>query len=55
MSKTKQLERQNEIIGLLEKTIKDELSKYGGGNSDIVNSLTTKLNKVKDWKYKENE
>ena len=55
MSKKKQLQRQKEIIGLLENTIKEELSKPGGGNSDIVTILTTKLNKVKDWKYKESE
>lgn len=55
MSKSKQLERQKEIIGLLEKTIKEELGKPSGGNSDIVTALTIKLNKVRDWKYKENE
>ena len=55
MSKTKQLERQKEIIGLLENTIKEELSKTGGGNSDMVTILTTKLSKVRDWQYKENE
>lgn len=55
MSKEKQLKRQKEIIGLLEKTINEELSKPSGGNSDIVTALTTKLNKVKAWQYKENE
>lgn len=55
MSKDKQLQRQEEIIGLLEKTIIDELNKTNGGNSDIVTALTSKLNKVKQWKYKKNE
>ena len=55
MSKTTQLERQKEIIGLLEKTIQNELNKPSGGNSDTVTSLTNKLNKVKDWKYSKNE
>ena len=55
MSKTKQLQRQQEIIGLLEKTINNELNKPNGGNSDIVTALTNKLIKIKDWKYKKNE
>lgn len=55
MSKKLQLERQQEIIGLLEKTIQNELKKPNGGNSDIITSLSNKLNKVKDWKYSKNE
>ncbi len=44
--------RQKEIIGLLENTIENEKSKIGGGNSDIVERLTAKLEKVKEWKPK---
>ena len=44
--------RQKEIIGLLENTIEVEKSKIGGGNSEIVERLTAKLEKVKEWKPK---
>lgn len=55
MSKERQLERQKEIIGLLEKTIQTESSKPSGGNSDMITILSSKLNKIKNWQYKENE
>jgi len=44
--------RQKEIIGLLENTIAVEKSKIGGGNSEIVERLSEKLEKVKEWKPK---
>jgi hypothetical protein len=44
--------RQQEIIALLESTIRNEESKVGGGNSDLITTLTSKLNKVKDWQPK---
>ena len=44
--------RQKEIIGLLENTIEVEKSKIGGGNSEIVERLSAKLEKVKEWKPK---
>lgn len=47
--------RQKEIIGLLEATIANEKLKLGGGNTDTITALTNKLQKVRDWKPKENE
>lgn len=47
--------RQKEIIKLLESTISNEKSKVGGGNTDIITALTSKLEKVKNWKPSENE
>ena len=44
--------RQKEIIELLENTISNEQSKVGGGNSELIERLTVKLNKVKDWEPK---
>ena len=44
--------RQKEIIGLLENTIEVEKSKIGGGNSEIIERLSAKLEKVKEWKPK---
>tara|TARA_B100001939_G_scaffold177405_1_gene152864 strand:+ start:2506 stop:2934 length:429 start_codon:yes stop_codon:yes gene_type:complete len=44
--------RQKEIIGLLENTIEVEKSKIGGGNSELIERLTAKLEKVKEWKPK---
>ena len=44
--------RQKEIIGLLENTLEVEKSKIGGGNSEIVERLSAKLEKVKEWKPK---
>ena len=41
--------RQNEIIKLLEETIKHELSKSGKGNSETIEQLTRRLEKVKTW------
>lgn len=55
MSKERQLERQQEIISLLEKTIQTESSKPSGGNSNMITILSSKLNKIKNWQYKEYE
>jgi hypothetical protein len=44
--------RQKEIIGLLENTISVEKSKVGGGNSELIERLTIKLEKLKEWKPK---
>ena len=44
--------RQKEIIKLLEVTLHDESLKPNGGNSDIVDALTKRLEKVKKWKKK---
>lgn len=44
--------RQKEIIGLLENTIKIEKEKHGGGNGELIEKLTEKLQKVIDWKPK---
>ena len=41
--------KQKEIIKLLQETIISESSKPGGGNSDIIESLTKRLEKVKAW------
>jgi hypothetical protein len=46
MSKKRQLE----IIGLLENTLSKEAEKPGGGNKDLVEALTKKLEKVRNWK-----
>jgi hypothetical protein len=45
--------RRNEIIGLLENTINTEKQKVGGGNSDLIEALTRKLNTIKEWTPKE--
>jgi hypothetical protein len=45
--------RQKEIIRLLETTISKEKSKVGGGNGDTITALTSRLEKVKNWKPKE--
>ena len=47
--------RQKEIIKLLEETLYDESQKINGGNSDIVESLTKRLEKVKKWEKKKDE
>ena len=44
--------KQKEIIGLLEQTIQKEKSKFGGGNSEIIETLSKKLNNVKAWQPK---
>lgn len=44
--------RQKEIIGLLENTISVEKSKVGGGNKELIERLTAKLEKLKEWKPK---
>jgi len=41
--------RQKEIIELLTKTLLDESNKVNGGNSEIIESLTKRLDKVKNW------
>ena len=43
---------QKEIIGLLENTISVEKSKVGGGNKELIERLTAKLEKVKEGKPK---
>jgi hypothetical protein len=40
--------RQKEIIGLLTNTIEREKEKSGGGNSDIIEQLSKKLEQVKN-------
>ena len=40
--------RQKEIIGLLTNTIEREKEKAGGGNSDIIEQLSKKLEQVKN-------
>jgi hypothetical protein len=47
--------RQKEIIELLENTLIEESKKPMGGNSELVEALTKKLEKVKNWQKKENE
>jgi len=47
--------KQKEIIELLTKTLLEESQKANGGNSDIVESLTKKLEKVKMWEKKKDE
>jgi len=44
--------RQKEIISLLENTLQKESEKPNGGNSDLVESLTKKLNELKNWEPK---
>lgn len=44
------IKRQKEIIGLLQNTLAKEAEKPGGGNRDLVEALTKKLEKVKSWK-----
>lgn len=45
--------RQKEIIGLLENTLAREAEKPGGGNKDLIEALTKKLDKVKNWEEKD--
>ena len=47
--------RQKEIIKLLEETIQSESTKFGGGNSEIIEQLKRKLEKVKMWEKKKDE
>ena len=47
--------RQKEIIELQENTLIEESKKPMGGNSELVEALTKKLEKVKNWQKKENE
>ena len=47
--------KQKEIIKLLEATLHDESLKINGGNSDVVESLTKRLEKVKLWEKKKDE
>jgi 16S rRNA G1207 methylase RsmC len=47
--------KQKEIIELLEATLRDESLKVNGGNSDIIESLTKRLEKVKTWEKKKDE
>lgn len=47
--------RQKEIIELLENTLIEESKKPMGGNSELVESLTKKLEKVKLWEKKKDE
>ena len=41
--------KQKEIIKLLEETLLSESQKLGGGNIEIIQSLTKRLEKVKNW------
>ena len=45
--------RQKEIIDLLENTLLQESKKLNGGNSELVQSLTKKLEQVKNWEEKQ--
>lgn len=47
--------KQKEIIQLLESTLQSEAQKIGGGNSDIIEVLTKRLEKVKKWEKKKDE
>jgi hypothetical protein len=47
--------RQKEIIELLENTLIEESKKPMGGNSELVEALTKKLEKVKNWVKKKDE
>jgi hypothetical protein len=47
--------RQKEIIDLLTQTLVTESLKPNGGNSEIVEQLTKKLERVKNWKEKVDE
>ena len=44
--------RQEEIISLLQHTLLEESKKPMGGNSELVEVLTKKLEKVKNWEQK---
>ena len=44
--------RVKEIIGLLENTIQKEQQKTGGGNQELIDKLTIKLENLYDWKPK---
>lgn len=44
--------RVKEIIGLLENTIQKEKQKTGGGNQDLIDKLTIKLDSLYEWKPK---
>ena len=45
--------RQKEVIELLSNTIKTELDKVGGGNAELIASLSKKLEEVKNFKIDE--
>ena len=45
--------KQQEIISLLESTIRNEQKKVGGGNADLITILSNKLNSVREWTPKE--
>ena len=43
--------RKEEVIRLLSKTIQDESNKPNGGNSELVEKLTKKLNSIVDGSH----
>ena len=45
--------RQKEIIELLQSTIHQENIKNGGGNKELIEALTKKLEQVKNWEQKD--
>ena len=47
--------RQKEIIELLTKTLLEESYKPNGCNSELVEQLTRKLEKVKNWEEPKDE
>lgn len=47
--------KQKEIIDLLTQTLVQESLKPNGGNSDVVESLNKRLEKVKKWEKKKDE
>jgi hypothetical protein len=51
-SNTMSKKRRDEIIGLLTNTIQKEKEKVGGGNKDIIEKLSKKLNQVIEGKKK---
>lgn len=52
LTDTMSKKRVKEIIGLLENTIQKEQQKTGGGNQDLIDKLTIKLENLYDWKPK---
>ena len=48
------IKKQKEIVSLLKSTISDEQKKISGGNKELIESLTRKLEQVKNWKEDKN-
>ena len=54
-TETMSKKRQKEIIELLQNTLLQESQKPSGGNKELVESLTKKLEQVKNWKQKDEQ